>query len=82
MPQRLEGEGGITEYGTNKRYINPLKWTCKEGKPIDALVGFTFWREWTYDENGELLQLKSRPVRTRVRSNTSSPGRAVRPVRE
>ena len=57
MPLRVEGKGGITEYGTDKRYINPLKWTCMEGNPIDALFGFTFWREWSYDGNGELLQL-------------------------
>ncbi|NLZ19879.1 MAG: BACON domain-containing protein [Bacteroidales bacterium] len=57
MPLKVEGPGGVTEYAVCKRYINPVKWTCQEGNPLDALMGFIFWREWTYDENGELLQL-------------------------
>lgn len=59
MPLSVDGASGLTEYSASEnRYINPLKWTCKEGNPIDALFGFTFAREWTYDDNtGELIQL-------------------------
>lgn len=59
MPQAVDGPSGLTEYSASeKRYINPVKWTCKEGKPIDAFFGFIFAREWTYDNNtGELTQL-------------------------
>ena len=58
MPLKVDGPSGLTEYSaTEKRYINPVKWTCKEGAPIDALFGFTYWREWTYDQAGELTKL-------------------------
>jgi len=59
MPLTVDGTSGLTEYSTTeKRYINPVKWTCKEGNPIDALFGFIFAREWTYDSHtGELTQL-------------------------
>jgi hypothetical protein len=59
MPLTVDGASGLTEYSQDeKRYINPVKWTCKEGKPLDALFGFTFSREWTYDnKTGELTQL-------------------------
>lgn len=61
MPLAVDGPSGLTEYSADeKRYINPVKWTCKEGKPIDALFGFCFWREWTYNEGGDMVQLLER----------------------
>ena len=62
MPLKVDGASGLTEYSASEnRYINPLKWTCKEGKPIDAFFGFTFAREWSYDNNtGELTELLER----------------------
>lgn len=60
MPLAVDGASGLTEYSNDeKRYINPLKWTCKDGEPLDALFGFTFSRDWTYDnKTGELTQLR------------------------
>ncbi|MBO4635205.1 MAG: hypothetical protein J5669_07520 [Bacteroidales bacterium] len=61
MPLTVDGPSGLTEYSaTEKRYINPVKWTCKEGAPLDALFGFVYWREWSYDDKGELLKLDER----------------------
>jgi hypothetical protein len=60
MPLAVDGPSGLTEYSeTENRYINPVKWTCKEGNPIDAFFGFVFSREWTYDnKSGEVTLLQ------------------------
>lgn len=60
MPLTVDGPSGLTEYSdSEKRFINPVKWTCKPGNPIDAFFGFTYSREWTYDEtSGELTLLR------------------------
>ena len=61
MPLAVDGPSGLTEYSASEnRYINPVKWTCKEGKPLDALFGFCYWREWTYNEAGDMTQLLER----------------------
>ena len=53
MPLRIEGTDGITEYYPGKRHINIKKWTCAPGKPADLLLGFSYWYEYTIDENEE-----------------------------
>lgn len=60
MPLAVDGPSGLTEYSeTENRYINPVKWTCKEGKPLDAFFGLTFSRQWTYDDkSGEVTLLQ------------------------
>lgn len=60
MPQSVDGPSGLTEYSESEmRYINPVKWTCKPGNPIDAFFGFTYARQWEYDsKSGELTTLQ------------------------
>ena len=51
MPLKIEGTDGITEYYPGKRHINFKRWDCVPGKPHDALLGFSWWYEYTLDEH-------------------------------
>lgn len=51
MPLRIEGTDGITEYYPGKRHINIKSWKCVPDKPADLLLGFSYWYEYTIDEN-------------------------------
>ena len=51
MPLRIEGTDGITQYYPGKRHINFKRWDCVPGKPHDALLGFSYWYEYTIDEH-------------------------------
>lgn len=53
MPLRIEGSDGVTEYYPGKRHINIKRWDCRPGEPRDALLAFSFWQEYTIDENEE-----------------------------
>ncbi len=60
MPLAIDGPSGLMECSESEmRFVNPKKWTCKPGNPIDALVGFTYARQWDYDtHSGELILLQ------------------------
>lgn len=51
MPLKIEGTDGTTEYYPGKRHINIKSWKCVPGEPADLLLGFSYWYEYTIDEN-------------------------------
>jgi len=61
MPLTMDGPDGYIEFSdTEKRYLNPIAWTCQEGNPFDALFGFCFWEKYTYNKAGDLVDMQER----------------------
>ena len=58
MPLRIEGTDGITQYYPGKRHINFKRWDCVPGKPHDAFLGFSYWYEYTIDDNEDYAEYR------------------------